>query len=187
MRVIKLPHTRTIACPQAKSKGWQQHNSEKQNELEINCIFIFQGFALRVHLSQPKHFSRITSTLQQFQVSACVESSFLLRLCKRYYEETGSNFNSKSTEKSSFFISYKKGGNSFEHLTFIHVGELQNFYWCSETPSSRGKQVRPTPDPPESMMFPYKYICFRPSLFDFFYYFFFIPHTNLYYFYSENF
>jgi hypothetical protein len=87
LHVIKLPHTWTIACPQAKCKGRQQHNSEKQNELKINCIFIFQGFVLRMHLSQPKHFSRITSTLQQFQVSVCVESSFLLRLCKRYYEE----------------------------------------------------------------------------------------------------
>ena len=45
------------------------------------------------------------------QVSVCVCSpTFFLLLCKRYYEETGSNLNTKPTEKSYFFISYKKVG-----------------------------------------------------------------------------
>ena len=30
---------------------------------------------------------------------------------KRYYEETGSNLNTKLTEKIPFFISYKRDGN----------------------------------------------------------------------------
>jgi len=62
----------------------------------------------------------------KFQVSVCVVSSFFLRLCKRYYEETGSNFNIKPTEKSSLFVSYKQGGNSFDHLTFIRLGNCRN-------------------------------------------------------------
>jgi hypothetical protein len=47
----------------------------------------------------------------------CSPTLFLL-LCKRYYEEIGSNFTTKTTEKSSFFISYKEGGNS---LVIWHV------------------------------------------------------------------
>ena len=40
----------------------------------------------------------------------CSPALFLL-LCKRYYEETGSNLNTKPTEKSPFFISYKRDEN----------------------------------------------------------------------------
>ena len=46
------------------------------------------------------------------QVSVCVCSPTLfLFLCKRYYEETGSNLNTKPTEKNTFFISYKRDEN----------------------------------------------------------------------------
>jgi len=51
-----------------------------------------------------------------------------------------------------------------------------------ETPPSRGTSARGYPFTPELMMFPYRYICFYPSLIDLF-----ILHTNLYYFYSKDF
>ena len=46
------------------------------------------------------------------QVSVCVCSPTLfLLLYKGYYEETGSNLNTKPTEKNLFFISYKRDEN----------------------------------------------------------------------------
>jgi len=48
-------------------------------------------------------------------------------LCKRYYEETGSNLNTKPTEKSPFFISYKRGENHFDRLKFKHFRGTAEF------------------------------------------------------------
>jgi len=48
----------------------------------------------------------------KFQVSVCVKSNpFLAPVLDRYYEETGYNFSTKATEKSPFFISYKRDEN----------------------------------------------------------------------------
>jgi len=39
----------------------------------------------------------------------------------------GSNLNTKQTEKNYFFISYKRGGNPFDHLTFKHFRGTAKF------------------------------------------------------------
>jgi len=85
----------------------------------------------------------------QMSVCVCSPALFLL-LCKRYYEETGSNLNTKPTEKSPFFISYKRYGNyliigSFDILSKKELQKL--LLVVRETPSSRGKLVRLTPAP----------------------------------------
>ena len=61
------------------------------------------------------------------QVSVCVQSNFLLLLRKRYFKETSSNLNTKPTEKSPFFISYKRDGNHFDHLTIKHFWGTTKF------------------------------------------------------------
>jgi len=71
-----------------------------------------------------------------------------LRLRKRYYEETGSNLNTKSTEKSHFFISYKRGGNPFDHLTFIHFWRTTEFLLMFRDTTFRGRLGSTTPTNP---------------------------------------
>ena len=75
------------------------------------------------HLSPPRLYSKrtlITTSSISYEIiqpnkqvlSECVCSPALfLCLCKRYYEETCYNLNTKTTEKSSFFISYKRDEN----------------------------------------------------------------------------
>jgi hypothetical protein len=67
----------------------------------------------------PKHTLITTSrapydsySTQQEKLSECVCVVHPLCSCiNRYYEETGSNPNSTSTEKNLIFIPYKQGGN----------------------------------------------------------------------------
>ena len=62
----------------------------------------------------------------QVSVCVCVYSPALsLLLFKRYYEDTGSNLNIKPTEKSPFFISYKRDEDYLDYLTVKCLGELQ--------------------------------------------------------------
>ena len=58
------------------------------------------------------------STQQQVSNECVCGPTLFLLLYKRYYEETGSNLNTKQIKKSSFFISYMRDGNYFDHLTF---------------------------------------------------------------------
>jgi len=70
-----------------------------------------------------KHFSWTYSTQQQVScecVCVCSPTLFLL-MCKRYYEETGSNLSTKTTEKSSFSISYKRDENYLVILAFFFL------------------------------------------------------------------
>ena len=58
------------------------------------------------------------STQQQVSSECVCGPALFLLPYKRYYEETNSNLNTKPTEKSPFFISYKRDKNYFDHLTF---------------------------------------------------------------------
>jgi len=57
------------------------------------------------------------STQQQVSSECMCSPAHFLLLYKKYYEETCSNLNTKSTKKSPFFISYKSDGNYLDYLT----------------------------------------------------------------------
>jgi len=98
-----------------------------------------------------KYFSWTFSTQKQVSsecVCVCVKSNFFFLLCKKYYEEIGSNLNTKPTEKSSFFISYKRGGNHlWSFYNYKQEGITETIFGFQDDNTFQGKQVRAAPTP----------------------------------------
>ena len=73
------------------------------SKAQFSSVHYSQNQAFLMFFIQPNNKS---------YVSVCVKSTpFLAPVLDRYYEETGSNLSTKPTEKSPFFISYKRDEN----------------------------------------------------------------------------
>ena len=117
--LIKLPHTWIFVCPQAKGINIASINKINICQLQLKTN-VFSKVLFQAYTSHNfKYFlwTLFNPTTSLKWMCVCGPTLFLL-LYKRYYEKTGSNLNTKPTEKSPFFISYKRDENYFDHLTF---------------------------------------------------------------------
>ena len=133
--------------------------------IQLKALFFLQGFVSSVHWSQLQAFlmNLVNPTTSLKWVCVCSPTLFLL-LCKRYYEEQVLTLTLYQPRKviSSFHIREMGIIWSLDHLTFLRRN-YRSYFWLSENTIFTWKVSEAYSCPPESMMSPYKYICFQPS------------------------